>query len=506
MLNLTLSQANLPVGNKASLIVRLTQAQSNAVTVNLASTPAGIVNLASSTASFAPGKTQVSVDITGVSQGTATITARASGFKAITVSASVWPAAIPLQFFGMTIQNFSQVKPQFLFGTTRSWDAGVDIAWSGINVAPNVYKFTELDNFIAVNQARKAEIIYTFGRTPQWASSQPYNLGATYGPGQCAPPKDLGVWDAYVTAIVKHAAGKIKYWELWNEPNNPGFYCGDMPTLVTMAQHAYRIIKGIDPQALVLAPPMVSSSGPGWLGYFLYLGGAKYVDVIAFHGYASTVAEDISPLVSQYRYTMQANGVGNLPMWDTEASWAGLGNLATPSPGAQAAYLARSYLLHQSLGIQRFAWYAYDGGSTWGGLWTQSNGPSEAATAYAEIESWMVGHSFAAPCSLGAHSVWSCGLVDPATGDIQTIMWSTNGNQTVTMPGTAYHVQTLSNQLIQSGNKITVGEEPILISNPDTIAKAASTVADDSSRIASGHAAMLAAQLPPEATGDDVLQ
>ena len=57
-----------------------------------------------------------------------------------------------------------------------------------------------------------------------------------------APPSSMSYWDNYVTAIATHAAGRIKYWELWNEPNE-ATYCGDMPTIITMAQHAYQIIK-----------------------------------------------------------------------------------------------------------------------------------------------------------------------------------------------------------------------------------------------------------------------
>ena len=105
-------------------------------------------------------------------------------------------------------------------------------------------------------------MIYTLGRTPQWASSQP-NAPGPYGPGQCAPPSDLSNWDNYVNAIVTHVAGKIKYWELWNEPNDPKYYCGDIPTMVTMAQHAAQIIKSIDPTALVLSPASNSTYRTG---------------------------------------------------------------------------------------------------------------------------------------------------------------------------------------------------------------------------------------------------
>jgi hypothetical protein len=61
-------------------------------------------------------------------------------------------------------------------------------------------------------------------------------------------------WDQYVTDIVTNAKGPIKYWELWNEPDQAPSYCGDPSSLVVMAQHVSRIIKQIDPSATVLSP------------------------------------------------------------------------------------------------------------------------------------------------------------------------------------------------------------------------------------------------------------
>ena len=79
------------------------------------------------------------------------------------------------------------------FGTTWLWDAHPDLDWSDANPSAGVYNFTYLDQFIAMNQARGADMIYTFGRTPQWASSQP-NVSTPYGPGECAPPANMSYW------------------------------------------------------------------------------------------------------------------------------------------------------------------------------------------------------------------------------------------------------------------------------------------------------------------------
>jgi hypothetical protein len=352
------------------------------------------------------------------------------------------------------------------FGTTRSWDAYPNLDWSDANPSAGTYNFTSLNAFIAINQARGADIIYTFGRTPLWASSQPSAPGP-YGPGQCAPPAEMSSWDNYVRAIATYAAGRIKYWELWNEPQDPHFYCGDIPTMVTMAQHAAQIIKGIDPSALILSPGVTGGPGPTWLASFLSGGGTANVDVIAFHGYWSATAEDVVNVISSYTTVMAANGAAGKPMWDTEASWAGFGNLGTPSSAQQVGFVAKYYLLHWSQGVTRFVWYAYDGGPIWGGIWTADTGESPAATSYSETYLWMVGALMTTPCAAGQTGIWTCTL-SRTSGYSAEVVWIPNATATFTVPPqyTVYRdlagaVRTITN------NTIKIGDQPILLETTD---------------------------------------
>jgi hypothetical protein len=118
---------------------------------------------------------------------------------------------IPRTFFGMTVLDSGNVNPPLNYGTTRTWDSFPMLDWADINSSPGVYHFERLDAFVQLNQARGADVIYTFGRTPQWASSQPDTPGP-YGSGECAPPADLKNWDNYVTAIASHVGTRITYW------------------------------------------------------------------------------------------------------------------------------------------------------------------------------------------------------------------------------------------------------------------------------------------------------
>jgi len=66
----------------------------------------------------------------------------------------------------------------------------------------------------------------------------------------------LRIGKHWVTTVVTRNAGRVKYWEIWNEPDSSDFFTGNINQLVTYAQHAYTIIKSIDPSAKVISPPV----------------------------------------------------------------------------------------------------------------------------------------------------------------------------------------------------------------------------------------------------------
>ena len=252
---------------------------------------------------------------------------------------TVQPIASPA-FFGLTVLDYKNVNPLLTFGTIRTWNAHPTLDWAETNPAAGQYIFAPLNSYIATNISAGRQILYTFGRTPRWASTAPDAVGP-YGPGQCAPPI-ISAWDQYVAAVVTNAAGRIKYWELWNEPNQPASYCGDLASMVTMAQHAYRIIKSIDPSAMVLSPSASARSGATWLDSFIKAGGLHTFDIVAFHGYEGAQAESIIAIVDAYRSVMSRHHLSAMPLWDTECSW-GESNIGDSTH--RAAFLSKYFFL-----------------------------------------------------------------------------------------------------------------------------------------------------------------
>jgi Glycosyl hydrolase catalytic core len=358
-----------------------------------------------------------------LSAGTTQSTAGGSSSTTATDPITIARQTAASTFFGLTVLNYQNVTPQLTFGTARTWDAWPALDWAEANPAAGQYNFAPLNAYIAMNLSENRQIVYTFGRTPQWASTRP-NAAGPYGPGQCAAPV-LSAWDQYVAAVVKNAAGRIKYWELWNEPDQTT-YCGDIPSMVTMAQHAYAIIKSIDPSATVLSPSASGEAGATWFNSFLNAGGLNTFDVVAFHGYGGAQAEQINAIVDDYRLVMIHHNLSTLPLWDTECSW-GESNMGDDAH--RAAFLSKYFFLQWSRGVDRVVWYAYDGAPQWGRLIDATGSLLPSGIAYGESYKWIVGATLAQPCTQDKSGTWTCSITRPG-GYQAEILWNSTVSAT----------------------------------------------------------------------------
>jgi hypothetical protein len=316
---------------------------------------------------------------------------------------------IPEKFFGMHIHHAAAVTPwpAVPIGSWRLWDA--QVTWPQIEPRKGQWNFQLLDRYVSLAEEHETEVLLPLGLTPQWASKRPLEA-SVYHPGYAAEPGDNSDWQIYVTAVVTRYKGRIRAYEIWNEPNNRGFWTGDTEQMVVLTREAWEIIHRIDPSAYVVSPGATTSSGVAWLTQFLNLGGGKYVDVIAFHFYVSPQPpEAMVPLIEQVRQVMRETGVAGKPLWNTESGW----QAPKPFPSAQLAadYLARAYVLNWAAGVSRFYWYAWDN-HNWVSIQTTDSDDrtlTPSGRAYGIIQGWLAEAELNS-CEENADHVWECRL------------------------------------------------------------------------------------------------
>jgi hypothetical protein len=366
-----------------------------------------------------------------------------------------------------------------IFGL-RLWET--DSAWAQINTANGTYDWTTLDQWITAAAANDVQLIYTFGYTPQWASSDPNDSGCDEFSGACWPPSDLNsdgtgsdqYWINFVTAIAQHAPS-ITYWEMWNTPHDPNQWNGTDAQLVRMVQDARTYIKMYIPNATIIGPangqlnytyPAGNCTMPDLMAGYLAAGLAQYIDVMGFHTYYTTVPEDIVAVIQCYQGVMATYNISSMPMWSTEGAWGTDSELSSATD--QAGFVARLYLLLWSNGVQRHYWYAWDDATT--GTLEVNNVADTAGLAYGQVESWMSGRTMSTPCAESSSGIWTCGFTGANGYTSQAVWYPGSGTKTYTAPAGFINYLKLSGveTSISAGATVTLGQEPVLLQNQTT--------------------------------------
>lgn len=154
---------------------------------------------------------------------------------------------------------------------------------------------------------------------------------------------------AHIAQRVNQFKGRVKYWEVWNEPN---LFGASPESYVTVLKDAYNTIKSIDPNAKVLGPTLVDIN-LDWYRRFYQAGGGQYMDILSVHDYEGNEAIDPGHWRRKYgelRQIMSTYGDPNKEIWQTERAIGGVrGKLAIGGVQAVRTMLHRDLL--DSMGI-----------------------------------------------------------------------------------------------------------------------------------------------------------
>ena len=328
------------------------------------------------------------------------------------------PEVIDPLYFGLHIHRATEntLWPSVPFGSWRFWDTHT--TWADLEPTPGKWDFSRLDKMVDLAMDHRVDVLLVLGITPRWASARPSDF-CYYGAGRSAEPKKLRDWENYVRKVGSRYKGRIRHYEIWNEPNLKGFFSGSPELMVSLAQTAYRILKEIDPENLIVSPSSGGGNehdGPVWLDRYLKAGGGEYADIVGYHFYVIPEAPELMlPLIGKIQQIMTKHGVEGKRLWNTETGWNIVGSKNPLGRGildesTSADYLVRSFLLNRSAGVSRFYWYAWDNAKM--GL-ASDNGlvpKKKLISAFQQVVNWLVGARLFR-CDLGEGRTWDCYLL-----------------------------------------------------------------------------------------------
>jgi hypothetical protein len=362
-------------------------------------------------------------------------------------------------------------------GTVRLWQAGTE--WAFLNTGGGNYDWSHLDNWLdLIAEQHPTAAIYTFGFVPCWISTagcdgNGWGFGHNFSP---SPPSDLTVsgspaFTAFVTALVQHCSpaghcvkNYIKYWEMWNEPDNdnPPYWTGTPTQLYDMFAPVIPIIRNHVPGAKVSTPPMCAHAT--WMANWMTLENTygRLSDYYGFHVYLlDYTPEARMGWVQIILDTKNANGWATTPWMNTETGY----NLPSFTCSAQftpedcRGQLVRWHVL-------QYAYQGGGGGAYHVGWFNWKSFSSGYDTYYYTMMQWLIGASFTTSCT-NQGTVWSCPLTE-ASGNMALIAWDTAGNSQYT-PASEYVDYQYFNgtyggatEAISAGQGTTVGVVPIM--------------------------------------------
>ncbi|HWP28447.1 MAG TPA: cellulase family glycosylhydrolase [Chloroflexota bacterium] len=224
--------------------------------------------------------------------------------------------------------GFGAIRQQFPWAEIEPDAKGVywDARWGRST-------WEKYDEIVALAAEYGLEVLARLDTSPAWA--RPGN------PWPATPPANVRDYGDFVAAVVARYAGRVRYFQLWNEPNLAsewGQQPVDAAAFTALLAEGYRRAKAVNPDAVIVAPalaPTVEESpwAQNELHFLeaLYAAGAgEYFDVLAVQAYGLRDGPDDRRLSADrvnfsrpllVREIMVRHGDAHKPVWATELGW-----------------------------------------------------------------------------------------------------------------------------------------------------------------------------------------
>jgi hypothetical protein len=289
----------------------------------------------------------------------------------LTLSSAPPVTATPYDAYGVGF-GADELSPQTPEALALAAQADINwvrlgIYWEDVEPGPGQYDFAADDALVASTRANHLNVLAILAYSTTWSTGAPANPPSNL---THYPPRDDREWADYVAKVVSRYKDDIHYWEVWNEPDLSEFWNGTPAQYASLLALTYSTIKQVDPTATVVLGGQAFIDEPDHAaGDFLAKilsdpehPAAANFDIAAFHYYQPP--DQASRWYERFRSTLSAFGIGDRPIWVTEAGLPTWGARADDQPDAgfeaQAAWLDGTLPTLVELGASRVFWFQLD--------------------------------------------------------------------------------------------------------------------------------------------------
>lgn len=325
-------------------------------------------------------------------------------------------------------------------------------------------------------------VLGVFFATPNWAVDNP--ASGNYAAG---PPRDMNEYREYVQRTVERYRGRIRYWEVWNEPDAGNFWHGTPEQYVELLAATREVAKAADPDCVIIGGGGLHYSMKQWIEAAADAGMLDYCDWLSYHSYipVDEPAEAMLDNILYFKDLLARHGRADIPLVCTEGGatdttfYEGLDLDELPPERVRppmswhrgACRLVQVAALEMSEGVKKRFYYYHKPPPEARAYLDYSaleftGAPRPKLMAWVAMERVLRGLSFARRVDADG---WRAVILE-GDGRSVAVAWTPDGSE-VALPGPLPEGATLTDLMGVSAEapadaRLTLTEEPVYISAP----------------------------------------
>lgn len=195
----------------------------------------------------------------------------------------------------------------------------MDFLWQDIEPKKGDFDFKNYDMIVDLLNSNNIRILGLLDYSADWASScGKWNY----------PPADNSLFVNYAVKVIEHYKGRVKFWEIWNEPDFHVYWepQDGLKKYCALLKEVYTAAKQVYPECIILNGGL--ANGISSINKLYENGSKDYFDILNIHIFAAPLNEGAIKKVLAYPKVaykiMKRNGDGNKKIWVTEIGCPGM--------------------------------------------------------------------------------------------------------------------------------------------------------------------------------------
>lgn len=237
------------------------------------------------------------------------------------------------------------------------------IPWHSVDLAESVenpqgfFHYGWIDPQVRQRRDAGIEVIGRLGFTPLWADpGTTYYANTNVWMGNVyALPSQAVFWEEYVSRTVRHYAGQIDTWVVWDRPDAEGFNATPAQFTEQLLAVARAAAREANPNVRLISGGIIRENLEKYLAGLIRSRAGKYVDAFGIMPSTAPLAPEdgYMDVILARAQRLRLKEQSETPLWALGLGWQTGDGEGRVSEDDQARYVARAYALCRANGVAK---------------------------------------------------------------------------------------------------------------------------------------------------------